>query len=249
MVPKIGTFNRYTEYNKSKGVIKMKTLLINAHPDFKNEAHFSNQLEAQFLKKYQTHFPMADLTILNLYEKDIPKIEDGQLWSIWDKQANKTALTATEAAIYQKSTALLDQFMAHKRIVIATPLHNFNITARMKDYLDNILIARKTFRYISEPLANGKVSQPLLTEDYRGLCLFASGSIYTRHDFYEHMDFAPKYLKAMFQDVMGFDQFDIVRAEGTATLKPAEIMAIVETALAQAFDKFYQNDNVALDPK
>ncbi|RNM43564.1 FMN-dependent NADH-azoreductase, partial [Staphylococcus aureus] len=29
-------------------------------------------------------------------------------------------------------------------------LHNFNITSRLKDYIDNIMIARETFKYIEE---------------------------------------------------------------------------------------------------
>lgn len=39
---------------------------------------------------------------------------------------------------------------AHHRIVIISPLHNFNVTSRLKDYIDNILIARQTFKYTSD---------------------------------------------------------------------------------------------------
>ncbi|VED63897.1 NAD(P)H-dependent oxidoreductase [Staphylococcus delphini] len=31
-----------------------------------------------------------------------------------------------------------------------SPLHNFNVTSRLKDYIDNILIARQTFKYTSD---------------------------------------------------------------------------------------------------
>lgn len=220
----------------------MKTLLINAHPDFTNPQHFSNQLEERFLAAYRQRFAMDDLTILNLYENDIPRIEAGQLWSVWDKQSRDIVLTPQEKRAAKRAQHLLSQFMAHKRIVVVSPLHNFNVTSRMKDYIDNILIARQTFRYISTPDTNGKASVGLLTDDYRALLLIASGSLYTRHDYYDHLDFAPRYLQAMFQDVMGFSQFDLVRAEGTATLAPETVLNHALDHFQGAFTHFYRND-------
>lgn len=114
--------------------------------------------------------------------------------------------------------------------MIVTPLHNFNVTSRMKDYLDNVMIASETFRYIADPLENGKMSVPLLVDDYKALLLFASGSIYTQGDFYGNVDFAPHYLKMMFTELMGFSTFAIVRAEGTSILPVDE-----ETILSKAF--------------
>ncbi len=35
-----------------------KTLIINAHPDFRNAAHYSVQLEQTFLQLFQTRFLM-----------------------------------------------------------------------------------------------------------------------------------------------------------------------------------------------
>ena len=54
------------------------------------------------------------------------------------------------------------------------------------------------------------------------------------------MDFAPKYLKAMFQGVMGFDQVDILRAEGTATLSEEAIMTKAQQQLTERFEAFYR---------
>lgn len=120
----------------------MKTLLINAHPDFNNKTSYSAYLQEKFLDKYRAQFPHQDLTILNLYEETIPRIEQDELLGIWQKQADNLPLTESEASLAQQSQALLEQFKAHHRIVIVSPLHNFNVTSRMKDYIDNILIAR-----------------------------------------------------------------------------------------------------------
>lgn len=217
----------------------METLLINAHPDFKSDDHFSNRLEKQFIETYHQRFGNEGLTVLNLYDEMIPRIEDGQLWTVWQKQAADQPLNDSEKIIAKRSNELLDQFIASHRIVISTPLHNFYVTSRLKDYLDNILIAKKTFRYLDQPLANGKSSTGLLNADYRAMMLQASGSIYSADNFYQHLDFAPKYLHAMFMDVMGFDQFELVRAEGTATESDPVIMNQAFSQLKKSFDEFY----------
>jgi FMN-dependent NADH-azoreductase len=90
----------------------------------------------------------------------------------------------------------LTQFKDYHRIVISTPLHNFNITSRLKDYIDNILIARETFKYTE----SGSVG--LMIDDYRLLLLQASGGVYTNKDRYTTLDFAPNYLKEMFTNIM-----------------------------------------------
>ncbi len=42
---------------------------------------------------------------------------------------------------------ILKQFKIANKYVIVFPLHNFNIPSKLKDYIDNILIARETFKY------------------------------------------------------------------------------------------------------
>ncbi|WP_271328169.1 FMN-dependent NADH-azoreductase [Lactococcus muris] len=218
----------------------MKTLVINAHPDFANHEHFSVQLQDKFLELYHTHFPENDLTIVNLYEEDIPRIESDSLWDVWDKQAAGKELSPSESKIAERSNFLLEQFKAHQRIIVSTPLHNFNITSRMKDYIDNLMIARETFRYLAAPDEQGKVSEGLMKDNYKVLMLFASGSVYTADNIYKSVDIAPHYMQTIFQEMMGFDDFQLVRAEGTATQDKDEILTSAFTDLAQEFRRFYQ---------
>ena len=116
------------------------------------------------------------------------------------------------------SAFLLNQFKANHRIVILTPLHNFNITSRLKDYIDNIMIARETFKYTED----GSVG--LMTDDYKALLLQASGGVYTNDDRYTPLEFSYYYLKEMFKEIMGFDEFYIARAQGTSVLPEDEIL-------------------------
>lgn len=214
----------------------MKTLLINAHPDFRNGDHYSIQLEHLFLAKFKAAFPDQTVDVLNLYDTEIPQATTDQLLGIWQKQAAHVTLSAEEARVYRLNQRLLGQFKDHHRIVIVSPLHNFNVTSKMKDYLDNILVARETFRYTEA----GSVG--LMTDDYRVLLLQASGSIYTRNDRYTSMEFSRMYLDKMFTELMGFDQFDIVRAQGTQThgVDIQDVKAAARQELDVAFPKFYR---------
>lgn len=213
----------------------MQTLIINAHPDFRNTAHYSIQLEQAFLQHFRSRFPEDTVDIINLYDMAIPQATVPELLGIWEKQAQHVTLSAREQQLFAINQQLLQQFKAHHRIVIAMPLHNFNVPARLKDYIDNILVARETFRYTE----NGSVG--LMTDDYRVMLLQASGSIYTRNDRYTPMEFSRLYLDKMFTEIMGFDQFEIVRAQGLQTqgVDVPQALKQAKVDLAAAFERFY----------
>lgn len=211
----------------------MKTLLINAHPDYQNGQHYSMRLQDRFLENYRRAFPEQTVDVLNLYGTELPQLTTDQLLGIWRKQAAHVTLSPEETRIWGLNQRLLGQFKAHHRIVIVSPLHNFNVTARLKDYLDNILVARETFRYTE----TGSVG--LMTDDYRVLLLQASGSVYTRNDRYTPMEFSRLYLQKMFQEIMGFDRFGIVRIEGTQT-HGVDVSAAVHQGLVDLDAQFAQ---------
>lgn len=212
-----------------------KTLIVNAHPDFRNAAHYSVQLKQAFLQLFQTRFPNDTVDVINLYDTVIPQATVPELLGIWEKQAQHVNLSIEEQRLFAINQQLLQQFKAHHRIVIAMPLHNFNVPARLKDYIDNILVARETFRYTE----NGSVG--LMTDNYRVMLLQASGSIYTRNDRYTPMEFSRLYLDKMFTEIMGFDRFEIVRAQGLQTNGVAVSQALKQAKmdLKAAFERFY----------
>lgn len=214
----------------------MKTLMINAHPDFRNASHYSIQLEQAFLAKFRAAFPDETVDVLNLYDTEIPRATTEELLGLWEKQAAHVSLSPAEQHVQVVNQQLLAQFKGHHRIVIASPLHNFNVTSKMKDYIDNVLVARETFRYT----AAGSVG--LMTDDYRVMLLQASGSIYTRNDRYTPMEFSRLYLEKMFQEIMVFDDFYMVRIQGTQT-QGVDVDQAVRAGLAEldaAFSEFYK---------
>ncbi|KAF9122413.1 FMN-dependent NADH-azoreductase 1 [Mortierella sp. GBA39] len=112
---------------------------------------------------------------------------------------------------------ILRQFKSAKRYVIAMPLHNFNIPSKLKDYMDNILIAKETFAYTD------KGSIGLLTDGRNVVVIQASDGIYTNQDWYTEVEYSHRYLKSMF-NFMGVD-YQIIRAQGNHSLKREEVLA------------------------
>lgn len=214
----------------------MKTLIINAQPDFRNGDHYSIKLQQLFLKKFQVTFPKETVDLINLYDMEIPQLTTDQLLGIWEKQANHITLNNEEKRIFQINQDLIQQFKSHHRIVIVSPLHNFNVTSKMKDYIDNILVAHETFKYTAE----GSVG--LMTDNYRVMLIQASGSIYTNNDRYTPLEFSRMYLQGIFEELMGFDNFLIVRAQGLQTngIDVSKAMEQAKNDLNIEFAKFYE---------
>jgi len=212
----------------------MKTLLINAHPEFDSEIPYSSKLQQYFLSKLSQDVTANELEVLNLYDENIPRLDSGML-RLFRKQSAQEKLTEIEQETADRMAELMAQFKRCKRVVIVMSMHNFNIPSKLKDYMDNILIARETFKYTED----GSVG--LMTDNRKILTLQSSGSVYTNQDRYTPLELSHFYLEAMFGEIMGFDSFDIVRAQGTAIglFTEEQILNKAYAELDSAFKKFY----------
>ncbi|KMN55683.1 FMN-dependent NADH-azoreductase [Bacillus velezensis] len=194
-----------------------KTLIINAHPKVDDTSSYSLRVMNHFLEAYKELIPESEeLEQINLYSDDVPMI-DKTVLSAWDKAGNGEELTSDEQKVTGRMTEVLKQFKSAKTYVIVLPLHNFNIPSKLKDYMDNIMIARETFKYTD----TGSVG--LLKDGRRMLVIQASGSIYTNDDWYEEVEYSNKYLKSMF-NFLGIEDYQIIRVQGTALLSPEDVL-------------------------
>ncbi|EEL35892.1 FMN-dependent NADH-azoreductase 1 [Bacillus cereus Rock3-28] len=170
-----------------------------------------------FLVPYKELIPNNEpIEQINLYDDIVPMI-DKTVLSAWEKQGNGQKLTDEEQKVTERMSEILQQFKSANTYVIVLPLHNFNIPSKLKDYMDNIMIARETFKYTE----TGSVG--LLKDGRRMLVIQASGGIYTNDDWYTEVEYSHKYLKAMF-NFFGIEDYQIVRAQGTAVLDPNEVL-------------------------
>lgn len=194
-----------------------KTLIINAHPKVDDPSSISIKVLNHFLVSYKELIPNNEtIEQINLYDDVVPMI-DKTVLSAWEKQGNGQKLTDEEQKVTERMSEILQQFKSANTYVIVLPLHNFNIPSKLKDYMDNIMIARETFKYTE----TGSVG--LLKDGRRMLVIQASGGIYTNDDWYTEVEYSHKYLKAMF-NFLGIEDYQIVRAQGTAVLDPNEVL-------------------------
>ncbi|TDL75684.1 FMN-dependent NADH-azoreductase [Rhodococcus qingshengii] len=194
-----------------------KTLIINAHPKIDDSSSVSLQVYNHFLKAYKELIPDSEsIEQINLYSDVVPMI-DKTVLTAWEKQQKEQELTSQEQKVMERMSEILQQFKSANTYVIVLPLHNFNIPSKLKDYMDNIMIARETFKYTE----NGSVG--LLKDGRRILVIQASGAIYTNNDWYTEVDYSNKYLKSMF-NFLGIEDYQIIRAQGVALLEPNEVL-------------------------
>ena len=50
-------------------------------------------------------------------------------------------------AFYEQSDKYIDQLKEMDHLIIATPMNNFNVSSLLKNYIDHIAVAKKTFEY------------------------------------------------------------------------------------------------------
>ena len=179
----------------------MQTLIINAHPDPQNKtAYCTNRLVDCLTEK------LPDATVLKLYNEDIPELTAETLplyGSVYDE---KSSLSKREQQILARRAELIEQFKAADRLIIAMPMHNFSVTSRLKDYVDNIIMGGQTFQF-SENGPQG------LMGGHKALLVQSSGSVYSTGPLAPWEQSYP-FLRTAF-GMLGFDSTDIVRAEGT----------------------------------
>lgn len=176
----------------------MKVLQIESHPDYNNLERTINKLADKGYKTLiESGVNSEDITRVNLYAP--------QEHSLTVTQATLTGQESQELMAYREE--LQTQLIEAEQIYIYMPLHNFNITSALKDYVDTVLIANKTFKYTE----NGPVG--LLSDDKKVTFIMSSGSEFTKDYSDKSMDHAPRIIESSFK-MMGINNVTILRAEG-----------------------------------
>ncbi|KIL40923.1 FMN-dependent NADH-azoreductase [Gordoniibacillus kamchatkensis] len=195
-----------------------KLLVINAHPKVDAvSSSVSLQVLDRFLAAYRKLNPSGPIEQIDLYRDHVPGI-DSTVLTAWGKLGKGEQPSEEEQRLTSRMSDILQQFKSARKYVIAMPLHNFNVPSKLKDYMDNVLIARETFKYTE----SGSVG--LLTDGRSVLVIQASDGVYTNNDWYTEVEYSHKYLKSMF-NFIGVKDYQIIRAQGNAFLDRGEILA------------------------
>ncbi|MBM7646163.1 FMN-dependent NADH-azoreductase [Scopulibacillus daqui] len=199
-----------------------KVLYITANPK-PIETSFGLQVGEHFIENLHRKHPDVEIERVNLYEDSIPLI-DGVVLSAWEKAASGLPFNENEQAAVNRMEEILEQFISADAYVFVTPMWNLSFPPMLKAYIDNIVIARRTFEYTPEGpkglMTNKKV-----------LHIQSRGGIYSEGPAVE-MEFTNKYLQTVLAFI-GITDFEHLFVEGMNAF-PDKAEAILDEAKIKA---------------
>lgn len=199
-----------------------KVLYIKANPK-KEEDSISLSIGRQFINSYKEKNQTDEIIEVDVYKDLITFIDDDVLNS-WQKlRANESFgnLTESEQQKIHLMNGLIEEFISADKYIIASPMWNFSVPPLLKAYIDNIVIAGKTFKYTE----NGPAG---LLQNKKMLHIQASGGVYENSPF----DFSDKYISTIFK-FMGVVDIRSILAQGV-NLYPDKIDTITQEAIGKA---------------
>lgn len=160
----------------------MKVLYITANPKDVNHSH-SLSVGEKFIEEYQKLNTDHTVKRIDLYQQEVPTI-DYDVMGAWGKLSQGVSfedLSEVEQSKLSQMNKNLDEFMDADKYVFVAPLWNFGLPPVLKAYIDNVLIAGKTFKYTE----TGPIG---LLENKKSLYIQASGGVYSNKNMqaYEH---------------------------------------------------------------
>ncbi len=128
----------------------------------------SRRVAAAFLEAYQSLHPKDNLEVLDLWEEQLPEMNDDLLNAKYKVLHGKTH-NEEEAAAWAYVKKLVKRLHDADKLVISTPMWNFGIPYRLKHYLDVIIQPGLTFSYSPEAGYTGLLAdKPVMVVYARG---------------------------------------------------------------------------------
>lgn len=174
---------------------------------------------ATFIKSYKEVNPDDTITILDVFDDDIPEV-DGPMLNAWNDLSagvDFSTLTPEQQHNVARFNELTQLFLDADKIIVANALWNLNIPTKLKAWIDTIMVAGKTFRYTE----NGPVP---MTSGKKVFHIQSNGGVYHGEDF------SNQYLKTIFNFV-GCNHYDAAFIEGL-DYDPEHADQMLNTALS-----------------
>jgi FMN-dependent NADH-azoreductase len=202
-----------------------KLLYITANPKAVEQS-FSLSIGEAFINSYKETNPQDEIININLFDINVPAIDE-VVFSAWGKFAEGLSfedLTPEERNKISAMGSIVEQFMAADKYVFVTPLWNFTVPSKMKDYLDNICVAGKTFKYTE----SGPVG---LLRNKKAVHIQARGGIYSEGPA-AALEMGDKYVNAIL-GFIGVEERQSIIAEGMNAM-PDKAENIKSVAIVKA---------------
>lgn len=179
-----------------------------------------------FLESYQAANPGDTVDTLDLFAADLPPF-DGLLVNAKYNILHGKPHPPEEAVAWWRVEEIIGRFKAADKYVLATPMWNFTIPYRLKQYLDIIVQPTYTFTYSPQAGYQGLVTgKPIFLA-------YARGGEYPPGSSAEAFDFQTNYLEFIL-GFIGFTDLRRVIVEPTLEGGPETAQARRQAAIAQA---------------
>jgi FMN-dependent NADH-azoreductase len=177
----------------------------------------SRQLSAATVAQVTTGRDDIRVTYRDVAANPIPHLSGGYLAALQSPEADRTPEVEADIAL---GVTVLEEFLAADIVVIGAGLYNFGMPSQLKAWIDRILVAGKTFRYVD--------GQPVgLVPGKRVILTIARGGFYNAQSPMASFEHTERHLRTTF-GFIGLNAETII-AEGIA-IGPEQRAA----ALAQA---------------
>ena len=160
-----------------------------------------------FVEAYSREHSDSEIITLNVFAASMPEFDGPAVlakYSILHNQPHSQA----EAQAWKSVEAVIEQFTSADKYVLATPMWNFNIPYRLKQYIDLLVQPGYTFSYSESTGYKGLVvGKPMLA-------VYARGGEYPLGEETAAFDLQRKYIELIF-GFMGFGDIASVVVEPT----------------------------------
>ena len=198
----------------------MNILIVKANDRPATESISSRMFET-FYEEVKNNEKL-DVTVYDIYKEDVPYI--GQdLFGAFGKMASGEVLTAAEEAVVAANQKARDAFTAADVVVIAFPLWNLTIPAKLQTFIDYIFAGGYTFKYDE----TGKMVA--LLPDKKVILMNARGGVYSTNEM-QAMEMSVNYLRNVFAGIFQNEIIDEIIIEGH-NKDPERAQEIIETGL------------------
>ena len=187
---------------------------------------YSTRVAKAFLDSYRQARPDDQIEVLDLFRADIPPFHAPQAKAKYAVMAGQAPRDEAEAA-WQPVIRTINHFKGFDNYVLSSPMWNFSVPYRLKQYIDVIVQPSLTFAYSPGKGYTGLVTgRPLML-------ILARGGVYQTGNPCETFDFQETYLRSIF-GFIGFADIRTVSIQGTLQNKPEQVEADTRKAIAEA---------------
>lgn len=184
----------------------MKLLHIQASP--MGERSYSTRAAEAFLEEYRKKNPNDTIHTLDIWAEDLPPFDATAASGKYKVMRGKPH-SEEEARAWEAVRRMAEELKSFDKVVVSTPMWNFSIPYRLKQYLDIIIQPGLTFSYTPKEGYTGLVTgKPLLL-------ILARGGEYEEGTHAATFDYQKYYLDLIFRFIGYEDIREIIVVEPT----------------------------------